>query len=76
VFDKGYELRSLAEVENFINKNGHLPEVPNTEEAIKNGVELKAMNILLLKKIEELTLYSIEQQKRIEAVEKQMSSKH
>lgn len=71
VFKKDYQLLPLKEVESFIQQNGHLPEVPSTAEAIKNGVELKAMNILLLKKIEELTLYSIEQQKRIEALENQ-----
>lgn len=74
VFDKDYELRPLKDVESFIQQNGHLPEVPTTEQAIKNGVELKAMNILLLKKIEELTLYSIEQHKRIEVLEKQMNA--
>jgi hypothetical protein len=62
----------LKEVEYFITNNGHLPEVPSTEEAIKNGIELKEMNILLLKKIEELTLYTIEQQKRIETLEKKV----
>lgn len=69
VFAKDYKLMSLKELDKFINTNGHLPEVPTTEEAIKNGIELKEMNILLLKKIEELTLYTIEQQKRIEALE-------
>ncbi|WP_353151054.1 hypothetical protein [Chryseobacterium sp.] len=72
VFEKDYKLMPLKEVEQFINKNGHLPEVPTTEEAIKNGIELKEMNILLLKKIEELTLYTLEQQKRIEALEKKV----
>ena len=72
VFKKDYQLMPLKEVEHFINNNGHLPEVPSTEEAIKNGIELKEMNILLLKKIEELTLYTIEQQKRIEALEKKV----
>jgi len=71
VFKKDYKLMPLKAVENFINENGHLPEVPTTEEAMKNGIELKEMNILLLKKIEELTLYTIEQQKRIEALEKE-----
>ncbi|MDQ0593339.1 hypothetical protein QFZ37_001708 [Chryseobacterium ginsenosidimutans] len=70
VFEKDYKLMPLNNVEKFINENGHLPEVPTTEEVIKNGIELKEMNILLLKKIEELTLYTIEQQKRIEALEK------
>lgn len=69
VFAKDYKLMPLKELDRFINTNGHLPEVPTTEEAIKNGIELKEMNILLLKKIEELTLYTIEQQKRIEALE-------
>ncbi|WP_175623174.1 hypothetical protein [Chryseobacterium schmidteae] len=69
VFAKDYKLMPLKELDQFINSHGHLPEVPTTEEAIKNGIELKEMNILLLKKIEELTLYTIEQQKRIEALE-------
>lgn len=69
VFEKDYKLMPLKELDQFISKNGHLPEVPTTAEAIKNGIELKEMNILLLKKIEELTLYTIEQQKRIEALE-------
>lgn len=70
VFKKDYKLMPLYEVESYINTNGHLPEVPSTEEAIKNGIELKEMNILLLKKIEELTLHAIEQNKRIEELEK------
>ncbi|CAH0213881.1 hypothetical protein [Chryseobacterium sp. Bi04] len=72
VFEKDYKLMPLNDLAQFINKNGHLPEVPTTEQAIKNGIELKEMNILLLKKIEELTLYTIEQQKRIEALEKKI----
>jgi len=72
VFEKDYKLMSLNDLSQFINKNGHLPEVPSTKEAIENGIELKAMNILLLKKIEELTLHAIEQQKRIEVLEKKM----
>ncbi len=69
VFAKDYKLMPLKEVEKYININGHLPEVPSTEEAIKNGIELKEMNILLLKKVEELTLHLIEQNKRIEELE-------
>lgn len=72
VFQKDYKLMPLNELDQFINKNGHLPEVPTTEEAIKNGIELKEMNILLLKKVEELTLHVIEQQKRIETLEKKI----
>ncbi|SDF65297.1 autotransporter outer membrane beta-barrel domain-containing protein [Epilithonimonas hungarica] len=69
VFTKDYKLMPLKEVENYISINGHLPEVPSTEEAIQNGIELKEMNILLLKKIEELTLHLIKQDKRIEELE-------
>ncbi|WP_379968891.1 hypothetical protein [Epilithonimonas sp. UC225_85] len=69
VFAKDYKLMSLQEVEKYININGHLPEVPTTEEAIKNGIELKEMNILLLKKVEELTLHLIEQNKKINQLE-------
>ncbi|AZA82655.1 hypothetical protein C1637_20620 [Chryseobacterium lactis] len=72
VFAKDYKLMPLNDLAQFIDKNGHLPEVPTTDEAIKNGIELKEMNILLLKKIEELTLYTLEQQKRIEALEKKV----
>ncbi|PKF74826.1 hypothetical protein [Chryseobacterium sp. PMSZPI] len=61
VFEKDYQLMPLNDLAQFINKNGHLPEVPTTEEAIKNGIELKEMNILLLKKVEELTLHLIDQ---------------
>lgn len=69
VFDKDYKLMPIKELEDYISTNGHLPEVPTTEEAIKNGIELKEMNILLLKKIEELTLHLIQQNKRIEELE-------
>lgn len=65
VFKKDYKLMPLKEVEHFITNNGHLPEVPSTEEAIKNGIELKEMNILLLKKVEELTLHLIDQNKQL-----------
>jgi hypothetical protein len=66
VFEKNYNLMPLNELESFISQNKHLPEVPTTNEAIENGIELKEMNILLLKKIEELTLYVIQQQKEIQ----------
>jgi len=65
VFEPGYKLLTLAEVENFISENGHLPEIPNAANVEKNGVELGEMNALLLQKIEELTLYLIEQDKKI-----------
>lgn len=68
VFEKNYNLRPLAEVENYINQNKHLPEVPAAKEMEANGVNLGEMNMLLLKKVEELTLYVIELKKEIEKI--------
>ncbi|SDL55481.1 hypothetical protein SAMN05421820_101724 [Pedobacter steynii] len=70
VFEKDYNLRPLAEVEQFVKLNKHLPDIPSAKEAEANGVALGEMNKLLLKKIEDLTLYIIEQDKRILALEK------
>ena len=66
VFEEGYTLTPLSELESYIRKNHHLPEVPSAQETAENGVEVSATLNLLLKKIEELTLYTIEQQKMIE----------
>lgn len=66
VFRDDYRLRPLSEVEEFINTNGHLPEVPSESEAFANGINVAEMNVLLLQKIEELTLYAIQQQKIVE----------
>ena len=65
VFNDNYKLPKLAEVENYIKLNKHLPEIPTTAEIEKNGIDLGEMDAKLLKKIEELTLYIIEQDKRI-----------
>jgi hypothetical protein len=73
VFDRNYNLKTLEEVENFIQKNKHLPEMPSAKEVEANGVSVGEMNMLLLKKVEELTLYIINQQKEIDALKKQMS---
>ena len=64
VFSNDYELRTLEEVEQHINKNGHLPEIPSEMEVTENGINLGEMNAKLLQKIEELTLYLIEQNKQ------------
>ena len=66
VFEKNYKLPSLEEIKNYIDQNQHLPEVPSAKEVEKNGVNLGEMNALLLKKIEELTLYVIEANKKME----------
>jgi hypothetical protein len=65
VFTDDYKLKSLNEVEEYIKKNNHLPEIPSAQEIENDGLMLAEMNINLLKKIEEMTLYMIEQHKQI-----------
>jgi|GEM_PF-1688864 len=72
VFAPDYKLAPLEEVESFIQENRHLPQVPAAATVEKEGFELAAMNALLLKKVEELTLYLIEQNKKMEALEKRL----
>jgi len=66
VFGQEYNMRSLSEVEKFIKKNKHLPDVPSESEVEEKGINLGEMDAILLRKIEELTLCTIEQQKLIE----------
>jgi hypothetical protein len=66
VFANDYKLKSLREVEEYIKQNKHLPEIPSAGDVEKNGLMLAEMNMKLLKKIEEMTLYMIEQNKKIE----------
>jgi hypothetical protein len=66
VFEKEYKLRKLRDVEAFIKKNKHLPDVPSAEEVVKNGMDVAEISAILLKKIEELTLYNIELNKKVE----------
>lgn len=68
VFDDTYDLTSLAELKAFIKTNKHLPEIPTAEEVGKKGVSVGEMNAKLLQKIEELTLYTLQQQEVIEAL--------
>ncbi len=65
VFENDYKLRSLEAVEKYIKKNKHLPGIPSEAEVIENGANLGEMNAKLLQKIEELTLYLIEQNKQL-----------
>lgn len=69
VFEQDYKLRSLDEVKAYIHANGHLPEVPSTAEVTENGVDLAEMNATLLKKVEELTLYLLQQDAKIKSLE-------
>jgi len=81
VFEKNYNLPSLDSVDNFIKENKHLPEIASAAEMQKDGINLSEMNIKLLQKIEELTLYLIEMKKdnikqnnEIDNLKKQLSS--
>jgi len=65
VFEPGYHLKGLQEVENFIRKNKHLPDMPSANTVRKEGLDLGNNQALLLQKIEELTLYLIEQDKAL-----------
>ncbi|SFC36103.1 hypothetical protein SAMN04487891_109172 [Flagellimonas taeanensis] len=69
VFKEGYDLKSLEEVKNYIQEHGHLPNIPSAKEMEENGVQLGEMNMKLLEKIEELTLYVLEQDEKIKEME-------
>ncbi|KRB56699.1 hypothetical protein ASD98_08385 [Flavobacterium sp. Root186] len=74
VFKKEYNLPTLEEVEKHIAEKGHLKDIPSEEEVLKNGINLGEMNSKLLQKIEELTLYSIQQNKKIEEQAKEIEA--
>jgi hypothetical protein len=76
VFADKYALPSLQEVAGYIKTNKHLPGIPSAAEVEKNGVDLVEMDAALLKKIEEMTLYMMEQNKRIERLENELKEKH
>jgi hypothetical protein len=69
-------LPELKEVAQYIQTNKHLPGIPSAQEVEKNGVDMVEMDAALLKKVEELTLYILEQNKRIENLENQAKEKH
>ncbi|MEW7289113.1 hypothetical protein [Aquimarina sp. 2304DJ70-9] len=70
VFTKDYDLLTIEEVQEHIVEQGHLPNIPSAKEMETNGVELGLMNMKLLEKIEELTLYTIEQEREIEELKR------
>ncbi|MFV1883205.1 MAG: hypothetical protein ACMZ7B_01750 [Balneola sp.] len=71
VFEEDYALPSLSEIEAFIKANKHLPEIPSAKEMEENGIILGEMNMLLLKKMEEMTLYMIEFRKDMELLQQE-----
>ena len=64
VFDDGYILKSIYEVEKFVKENKHLPDIPSAKEVEANGVNLGEIHTKLLLKVEELTLYAIDLKKQ------------
>lgn len=72
VFADNYRLRPLSEVESFIDANNHLPEVPSACEVVEGGIDVAQMDATLLKKIEELTLYMISQNKKLESQQQEI----
>ena len=72
VFYDDYQLRPIEEVEEYIEEEGHLPEIPSAEEVAESGINLGEMDAKLLQKVEELTLYLIEQNKENKAQQKEI----
>lgn len=73
VFSSSHNLMPLGELQNYVKQNSHLPEIPSAQEVEENGVNVAEMQKLLLKKIEELTLYTIEQQRLIESLQERIN---
>jgi len=65
VFEPDYKLKSLEEIESYVKENKHLPEIPSAKQIQADGLDVAEMNLLLLKKMEEMTLHMIDQQKQI-----------
>ncbi|WP_158800293.1 hypothetical protein [Pedobacter sp. L105] len=72
VFKKEYLLLPLSEVQTYIDKNQHLPDMPSESELVKSGLNVGEMNKILTKKVEELTLYLIENQKELQELEQEV----
>lgn len=72
VFKSDYNLMSIKDLEKNIQQNGHLPGIPSAKQIEKEGFELADMQRRVLEKVEELTLYTIDQEKRIEMLQDRM----
>lgn len=73
VFDDDYDLMPLESVESFIKHHRHLPDIPAEAEVLEEGINLGEMNARLLKKVEELTLYAIDQHNEIEMLKERLN---
>jgi hypothetical protein len=72
VFDDNYELLSLSAVEAYYKANKHLPCIPSESEVVANGIDVTEMNKLLMQKVEELTIYIVEQEKKMNEMENEI----
>jgi len=66
VFEPDYNLMPLNELRSFVETNRHLPEVPSADEVASDGLDMTTMQLRILQKVEELTLYTLQQQETIE----------
>ncbi len=74
VFDENYNLKSLSEVESYVNEHKHLPGIPSAADMAENGVSVSAMSNMLLEKVEELTLHMIRLEKENAALKAEVKS--
>jgi hypothetical protein len=72
VFEEGYSRRSLEDVERFVRKHKHLPDVPSAAQLDKEGMDMAEMNLRLLKTVEELTLHMIDLKKEMTKVQQSL----
>ncbi|MCL2026986.1 MAG: hypothetical protein FWG79_00705 [Bacteroidales bacterium] len=74
VFEDDYELLPLEELEQFVTTNKHLPDIAPANEMVENGMDMSEMQIKLLQKIEELTLYIIEQNRELQRLKAEIET--
>jgi len=74
VFEKGYKLLPIEHVASYVQENKHLPDIPSANDMVKNGVSMGDMQVKLLQKVEELTLYAIQQNKQIDKQSKRIET--
>jgi hypothetical protein len=74
VFSDNYKLMSVTELSSYIQKHQHLPELPSAKEVEQNGQDIAKINLLLLKKVEELTLYVIEQDQTLRELQNEIQA--
>ncbi|MGQ7855242.1 hypothetical protein ACUN24_13490 [Pedobacter sp. WC2501] len=74
VFEEGYQVGTLEGLESYIKANKHLPEIPSAKEVQENGIALGEMNKLLLKKVEEITLYLIQKDREMIMIKKELET--